>query len=203
MCYRCGSSCSSALRFGGLSATPWTSSWWWKPLLGSGSFVLRFSFTVHYYLKPSSCRRQDGASKKKNPKKTEKHPYSFSSMCKMLFCPFLSLLALSEELFDDTIIAAHVPLLSCQSSMFVSFFYEETKNTIHKKQTCNLCCESKSHDFLSSPPPQHHCPLPHDYVGSGCAAVCWRSGHALLPIHLWVRYFCVFPKINQNPLSVL
>lgn len=71
---------------------------------------------------------------KKNPKKTEKHPYSFSSMCKMLFCPFLSLLALSEELFDDTIIAAHVPLLSCQSSMFVSFFDEETKK-YHPQET--------------------------------------------------------------------
>lgn len=36
---------------------------------------------------------------------------------------------------------------------------------------------------------QHHYPLPHDNMGSGCAAVCWRSGHALLSVHFWVRLF--------------
>lgn len=40
-------------------------------------------------------------------------------------------------------------------------------------------------------PYQHHYPLPHDHMGSGCAVVCGRSGHALLPIHLRVRLFIV------------
>ncbi|TKS67113.1 G-protein coupled receptor 143 [Collichthys lucidus] len=38
---------------------------------------------------------------------------------------------------------------------------------------------------------QHHYPLPHDHMGSGCAVVCGGSGHALLPIHLRVRLLIV------------
>lgn len=47
-------------------------------------------------------------------------------------------------------------------------------------------------------PHQHHYPLPHDHMGSGRAAVCGRSGHALLPVHLRVRRF-LFVHLSRAP----
>lgn len=52
-------------------------------------------------------------------------------------------------------------------------------------------------------PRQYHYPLPHDYVGSGCAVVCWRSGHALLPIHLRVRLFVVASRTPSGSFQHL
>lgn len=44
------------------------------------------------------------------------------------------------------------------------------KKIIPKIQSCSsMCCEPSLMTWFSSP--QHHYPLPHDYVGSGCAVV--------------------------------
>lgn len=67
-------------------------------------------------------------------------------------------------------------------------FCIEKKIILHI-QSCSMCCELSLMTCFF--PHQHHYPLPHDYMGSGCAVVHRRSGHALLSIHLWVRLFVV------------
>ena len=69
-----------------------------------------------------------------------------------------------------------------------------------KKRYRAAACVVSSVSWLCLFPHQHHHPLPHDYVGSGCAVVHRGSGHALLPIHLWVRLF-VLPYYAITHLS--
>lgn len=80
-------------------------------------------------------------------------------------------------------------ILSCvwHKASFICFLH--MKKIILKIYGRSMCCELSLMTCFF--PHQHHYPLPHDYMGSGCAAVCWRSGHALLPIHLHVRLFPV------------
>lgn len=80
-----------------------------------------------------------------------------------------------------------IPLFG--SAWCICFLHRKKGKRKEKKlrnhlQRCSMCRERRL--MTCSFPHQHHYPLPHDHMGSGRAAVCGRSGHALLPIYLRV-----------------
>lgn len=84
----------------------------------------------------------------------------------------------------------NVLTLSSQCVRYRCFLHRKRREEEKKIKLQDKRAAAQSHDSFF-PPHQHHYPLPHDHMGSGCAVVCGRSGHALLPIHLWVSLLVV------------